>query len=103
MRAWRDIPALELGGPGVAELVGNDTDWFVVGTEKPGGVGGGGKSAAEPFWMRSAAAFDEVCVDTFLPDMPERGREGGIVGPAVAVADGAAAHVRLFGAMGRRE
>ena len=42
------------------------------------------------------------CVSTFLPDMPERGREAGIVGPAVAVADGAPEHVRLLGAMGRR-
>lgn len=43
-----------------------------------------------------------ICVEVFLPDMPERGREGGIVGPAVAVADDAPAHVRLLGAMGRR-
>jgi uncharacterized protein (TIGR03086 family) len=42
------------------------------------------------------------CVSTFLPDMPERGREAGIVGPAVPVAADAPDDVRLLAAMGRR-
>ena len=41
------------------------------------------------------------CVATFLPDMPERGRAAGIVGPATAVADDATADIRLLAAMGR--
>jgi uncharacterized protein (TIGR03086 family) len=44
----------------------------------------------------------EACVAMFLPDMPERGRAAGIVGPAVAVAAGAPAQDRLLAAMGRR-
>jgi uncharacterized protein (TIGR03086 family) len=43
----------------------------------------------------------EACVAMFLPDMPERGRAGGIVGRAVAVPAGAPAQDRLLGAMGR--
>lgn len=43
----------------------------------------------------------EACVAMFLPDMPERGRAAGIVGPAVAVADDATAQDRLLAAMGR--
>jgi uncharacterized protein (TIGR03086 family) len=42
-----------------------------------------------------------ACVDMFLPDMPERGRAAGIVGPAVPVADDATPQERLLGAMGR--
>ncbi|TQM37137.1 TIGR03086 family metal-binding protein [Pseudonocardia cypriaca] len=44
----------------------------------------------------------EACVAMFLPDMPERGRAGGIVGPAVAVPVDASPQDRLLGAMGRR-
>jgi len=44
----------------------------------------------------------EMCIDMFLPDMPERGRESGLVGAAVAVPEDATADVRLLGAMGRR-
>ena len=43
-----------------------------------------------------------ACVAMFLPDMPERGRAAGIVGPAGAVPPGASAQDRLLGAMGRR-
>lgn len=43
----------------------------------------------------------EACVAMFLPDMPERGRAAGIIGPAVAVAADASAQDRLIGAMGR--
>lgn len=43
----------------------------------------------------------EACVAMFLPDMPERGRAAGIVGPAVAVGDDASAQDRLLAAMGR--
>ena len=44
----------------------------------------------------------EACVEMFLPHMPEMGRAGGIVGPAVSVPVGASAQDRLLGAMGRR-
>ena len=44
----------------------------------------------------------DVCVAMFLPEMPERGRAAGLVGPAVAVPTGASAQDRLLGAMGRR-
>ncbi len=43
----------------------------------------------------------DACVAMFLPDMPERGRAAGIVGPAVAVGDDATAQARLLAAMGR--
>ena len=43
----------------------------------------------------------QVCVDMFLPEMPERGRDSGLVGAAVPVAFDAAPAVRLLGAMGR--
>jgi uncharacterized protein (TIGR03086 family) len=43
-----------------------------------------------------------ACVAMFLPDMPERGRAAGIVGPAVAVPRDASAQDRLLGAMGRQ-
>jgi uncharacterized protein (TIGR03086 family) len=42
-----------------------------------------------------------ACTAMFLPDMPERGRAAGIVGPAVPVAADATAQQRLLGAMGR--
>jgi uncharacterized protein (TIGR03086 family) len=44
----------------------------------------------------------DACVAMFLPDMPERGRAAGIVGPAVDVPDDASPQDRLLGAMGRR-
>jgi uncharacterized protein (TIGR03086 family) len=47
-------------------------------------------------------ALVAMCVDVFLPDMPERGREAGIVGAAVPVAEDADPAVRLLAAMGRR-
>jgi uncharacterized protein (TIGR03086 family) len=46
-------------------------------------------------------ALVDTCIAMFLPDMPDRGREGGLVGPPVAVAADAAPYVRLLGAMGR--
>jgi uncharacterized protein (TIGR03086 family) len=49
--------------------------------------------------------LDPDCVSTivamFLPQMPDIGREAGIVGPAVAVPDDAPAQHRLLAAMGR--
>lgn len=44
----------------------------------------------------------EACVAMFLPDMPERGRAGGLVGPAVPVPPDASDQDRLLAAMGRR-
>lgn len=44
----------------------------------------------------------DACVAIFLPDMPERGRAAGIVGPAVVVPEAASPQDRLLGAMGRR-
>lgn len=44
----------------------------------------------------------EACIAMFLPDMPERGRAGGLVGPAVVLPDDASAQDRLLAAMGRR-
>ncbi len=44
----------------------------------------------------------DACIAMFLPDMPERGRAGGVVGPAVDVPSGASAQDRLLAAMGRR-
>jgi uncharacterized protein (TIGR03086 family) len=43
-----------------------------------------------------------ICSAMFLPDMPEMGRAGGLVGPAVAVAPDASAQAKLLGAMGRQ-
>jgi uncharacterized protein (TIGR03086 family) len=42
-----------------------------------------------------------TCIAMFLPDMPEIGRAGGMVGPAVAVPDDATPQDKLLGAMGR--
>jgi uncharacterized protein (TIGR03086 family) len=47
-------------------------------------------------------ALVEACIAMFLPEMPERGRAAGIVGPAVAVPASAGPQDRLLGAMGRR-
>lgn len=44
----------------------------------------------------------DACTAMFLPDMPERGRASGLVGPAVDVPAGASAQDRLLAAMGRR-
>jgi uncharacterized protein (TIGR03086 family) len=44
----------------------------------------------------------EACVALFLPDMPERGRAAGLIGPAVPVPDDAPAQDRLLAALGRR-
>lgn len=43
----------------------------------------------------------DACIAMFLPDMPERGRAAGIVGPAVVVGDEASPQARLLAAMGR--
>jgi uncharacterized protein (TIGR03086 family) len=43
----------------------------------------------------------ESVVATFLPQMPEIGRQAGLVGPEVPVPAGASAQDRLLGAMGR--
>jgi uncharacterized protein (TIGR03086 family) len=47
-------------------------------------------------------ALVEACVAIFLPDMPERGRAAGLIGPAVPVPADASPQDRLLGAMGRR-
>jgi uncharacterized protein (TIGR03086 family) len=44
----------------------------------------------------------QACTAMFLPDMPEAGRAGGIIGPAVEVPAGASPQAQLLGAMGRR-
>lgn len=46
-------------------------------------------------------ALVAACTAMFLPDMPERGRAAGIIGPAVTVPEGAGAQDRLLAAMGR--
>jgi uncharacterized protein (TIGR03086 family) len=43
----------------------------------------------------------EAVVAMFLPQMPEIGRQAGLVGPEVPVSAGASAQDRLLGAMGR--
>jgi uncharacterized protein (TIGR03086 family) len=43
----------------------------------------------------------EAVVSMFLPQMPEVGRQAGLVGPAVPVGDDASAQEVLLGAMGR--
>jgi uncharacterized protein (TIGR03086 family) len=47
------------------------------------------------------AALVDACATMFLPEMPERGRVAGIVGPAVEVGDEASPQDRLLAAMGR--
>ena len=47
------------------------------------------------------AELVDACIAMFLPDMPERGRAAGIVGPAVPVPDDAGPQQRLLAAMGR--
>jgi uncharacterized protein (TIGR03086 family) len=46
-------------------------------------------------------AVTEAIVAMFLPQMPQVGRQAGLVGPAVAVAPGASTQDRLLAAMGR--
>jgi uncharacterized protein (TIGR03086 family) len=43
-----------------------------------------------------------ACWQMFMPEMPERGRAGGLVGQAVTVPDDAPQQDRLLGAMGRQ-
>jgi uncharacterized protein (TIGR03086 family) len=43
----------------------------------------------------------EAVVEMLLPEMPEIGRQAGLVGPAVPVPAGASVQDRLLGAMGR--
>lgn len=43
----------------------------------------------------------ETCIAMFLPEMLERGRASGLVGPAVPVDADAPAQDRLLAAMGR--
>jgi uncharacterized protein (TIGR03086 family) len=43
----------------------------------------------------------EACTAMFLPEMPIRGREVGIVGPEAPLGEGASAQDRLLAAMGR--
>jgi uncharacterized protein (TIGR03086 family) len=47
-------------------------------------------------------ALVEACSAMFLPEMPERGRQAGIIGPAVDVGPGAPPQDVLLGALGRR-
>jgi uncharacterized protein (TIGR03086 family) len=43
----------------------------------------------------------DSCIAMFLPHMPEMGRAGGLIGPAVVVPDDAPPQARLLGALGR--
>jgi uncharacterized protein (TIGR03086 family) len=44
----------------------------------------------------------DACAAMFLPEMPERGRAAGIIGPAVEVGENTSSQERLLAAMGRR-
>ena len=44
----------------------------------------------------------DACIAMFLPDMPERGRASGLVGPPVHVPEDASPQDRLLAALGRR-
>lgn len=46
-------------------------------------------------------ALVDACIAMFLPDMPERGRAAGLIGPAVDVAADASPQDTLLAAMGR--
>jgi uncharacterized protein (TIGR03086 family) len=48
------------------------------------------------------AALVDACIAMFLPEMPQRGRAAGLVGPAVSVPADAGPQERLLGAMGRK-
>jgi uncharacterized protein (TIGR03086 family) len=50
---------------------------------------------------RLNADLVQACSAMFLPEMPRRGREAGIVGPEVPLGEGASAQDRLLAAMGR--
>jgi uncharacterized protein (TIGR03086 family) len=47
-------------------------------------------------------ALVDACVAMFLPQMPEMGRQAGIVGPAVDMGPDAGPQAQLLAAMGRR-
>lgn len=47
------------------------------------------------------ARLVEACTAIFLPEMPRRGREAGIIGPEVLLGEDASAQDRLLAAMGR--
>ena len=47
-------------------------------------------------------ALVDACIAMFLPDMPERGRQAGIIGPAVPIGPDATPQGVLLAAMGRR-
>jgi uncharacterized protein (TIGR03086 family) len=47
------------------------------------------------------AGLVEACSAMFLPEIPRRGREAGIIGPEVPLSAGASAQARLLAAMGR--
>jgi uncharacterized protein (TIGR03086 family) len=51
---------------------------------------------------RLDADLVEACTAMFLPDMPKRGREAGIIGPEVTVDAHASPQDRLLAALGRR-
>ncbi len=44
----------------------------------------------------------QACTAMFVPEMPQRGREAGIIGPEVALSADAPAQDRLLAVMGRR-
>ena len=44
----------------------------------------------------------DACITMFLPEMPERGRASGLVGPAITAPDDAPPQDRLLAAMGRQ-
>jgi uncharacterized protein (TIGR03086 family) len=44
----------------------------------------------------------DACIAMFLPDMPERGRASGLVGPAMNAPEDESPQDRLLAAMGRR-
>ena len=50
---------------------------------------------------RLDADLVDACTAMFLPEMPERGRAAGIIGPAVDVGQNASAQDRLLAALGR--
>jgi len=47
-------------------------------------------------------ALVQACTEIFVPEMPRRGREAGIIGPEVAVGADASAQERLLAVMGRQ-
>jgi uncharacterized protein (TIGR03086 family) len=51
---------------------------------------------------RLDANLVRACTEMFVPEMPERGRQAGIIGPEIAVGTDASAQDRLLAVMGRR-